>query len=182
MAVGTFFNSSSKKRDLSDQSCNGEEPKKAREGSLNNSSVSLYDPFTEGMKSPECFYILVNCIKNIETKIKEIYETNQAAQDNQIKGECKLRDLVKSIEFYNEKCNELGKDNRKKQEEVNELKEKTRKMDKKIGDLTDMGNTVVETAFWCMMLKENENEDTDVIVTETLNKLSQEKLTDVDID
>ena len=103
------------------------------------------------MKSPECFYILVNCIKNIETKIKEIYETNQAAQDNQIKGECKLRDLVKSIEFYNEKCNELGKDNRKKEEEVNELKEKTRKMDKKIGDFTDMGNTVVETAFWCMM-------------------------------
>ena len=76
----------------------------------------------------------------------------------------------------------MGKDNRKKEEEVNELKEKTGKMDKKIGDLTDMGNTVVETAFWCMMLKENENEDTDVIVTETLNKLSQEKLTDVDID
>ena len=79
MAVGRFFNSSSKKRNLSDQYCNGEEPKKAREGSLSNSNVSLYDAFTEGMKSPECFYILVNCIKNIETKIKEIYETNQAA-------------------------------------------------------------------------------------------------------
>ena len=76
MAVGTFFNSSSKKRDLNDQSCNGKEPKKGREGSLNNFSVSLYDAFTEGMKSPECFYILVNCIKNNETKIKEIYETN----------------------------------------------------------------------------------------------------------
>ena len=71
--MSKFFNSSSKKRDLSDQSCNGEEPKKAREGSLNDSGVSL-DVFTEGMKSPECLHILVNCMKNIDAKIKEIYE------------------------------------------------------------------------------------------------------------
>ena len=58
---------------MSDQSCNGEEPKKAREGSLNDSGVSL-DVFTEGMKSPECLHILVNCMKNIDAKIKEIYE------------------------------------------------------------------------------------------------------------
>ena len=73
MDISKFFNSSSKKRDLSDQSCNGEEPKKAREDSLNDSGVSL-DVFTEGMKSPECLHILVNCMKNIDAKIKEIYE------------------------------------------------------------------------------------------------------------
>ena len=56
MDISRFSNSSSKKRDLSNQSCNGEEPKKAREGSLNDSSVSLDDVFTEGMKSPECTY------------------------------------------------------------------------------------------------------------------------------
>ena len=38
--ISRFFNSTLKKRDLSNQSCNGEEPKKAREGSLNDSSVS----------------------------------------------------------------------------------------------------------------------------------------------
>ena len=31
-------------------------------------------------------------------------------------------------------------------------------------------------------VKESENEDTDVVVTETLNELLQEKLTDIDID
>ena len=97
--ISKFFNSSSKKGDLSDQSCSGEEPKKASEGSLNDSSVTLDDVFTEGMKSPECLHILVNCMKNIEAKIKEIWEMNQVTQDNQIKGECQLRDLVKSIEF-----------------------------------------------------------------------------------
>ena len=43
MDKSKFFNSSSKKRDFSDQSYNGEEAKKAREGSLNDSSVSLDD-------------------------------------------------------------------------------------------------------------------------------------------
>ena len=52
-------------------------------------------------------------------------------QDNQIKGECQLRDLFKSIEFYNEKFDELRRDNRKKEEKINELEE-TRKMDKKL--------------------------------------------------
>ena len=56
MDVSKFFNSSSKKGDLSDQSCNGEELKKAREGNLNDSSVSLDNVFTEGMKSPNCLY------------------------------------------------------------------------------------------------------------------------------
>ena len=43
MDIAKCFNSSSKKRDVSDQSCNGEEPKKVREGSLNDSNVSLDD-------------------------------------------------------------------------------------------------------------------------------------------
>ena len=47
MDVSKIFNSSSKKRDLSNQSCHGEEPKNVREGSLNDSSVSLDDVFTE---------------------------------------------------------------------------------------------------------------------------------------
>ena len=47
MDVSKIFNSSSKKRDSSDPSCNGEKPKKVGEGSLNDSSASLDDVFTE---------------------------------------------------------------------------------------------------------------------------------------
>lgn len=39
MNVATFFNSFSKKFDLRDQSCNVDEPKKAREGNPNDSKV-----------------------------------------------------------------------------------------------------------------------------------------------
>ena len=59
-------------------------------------------------------------------------------------------------------------------------------MDKKIDDL----NRVIDKQEQysrrnCILLhgmKESENEDTDAVVTETLNELLQEKLTDIDID
>ena len=57
-------------------------------------------------------------------------EINQVMQDNQIKSECQFRDLVKSIEFYNEKSDKLGRDSRKKEEKIKELEEKTKKMNK----------------------------------------------------
>ena len=86
MDISRFLSSSSRKRGFSDQSCNGEEPKKVRKGSLNDSSVSLDDVFTEVLKSPECLHILSNCRKNTEAKIKDICEMNQVTQDNQIQG------------------------------------------------------------------------------------------------
>ena len=88
------------------------------------------DVFTKVIKSPECLHIFVYCMRNIEAKIKEICEMNQVIQDNQIKDECQLRGLIKSVEFYNEKFDELERDNRKKKEKVNELEEKTINMDK----------------------------------------------------
>ena len=82
------------------------------------------------MKLPECLHILVNFMKNVEPKIKKICEMNQVKQDNQIKGECQLRNLVKSTEFYNEKFDKLERDNRKKEEKISEREEKTKKMNK----------------------------------------------------
>ena len=57
---------------------------------------------------------------------------NLVTQDSHIKGECHLRDLVKSIEFYNEKFDKLKRDNRKKEEKINELEKKSRKMEKQL--------------------------------------------------
>ena len=60
------------KRDLSNNSSDEEASKKLREGSLDNSAVSDVsanneDPFTEGLKSPDCTSILINCMENLET-------------------------------------------------------------------------------------------------------------------
>ena len=71
-------------------------------------------------------------MKNIEAKIKEIWDMNQVTQDNQIQGKFPPRDLVKSIEFYSEKFDELEGDSRKKEEKINESEERTRKMDQKL--------------------------------------------------
>ena len=131
MDISNFFNSPSKKKDLSDQSCNAEDAKKVTEGSSYISSVSLDDVFTEVMKSPECLHIIVDRMKYIEARINEICEMNQVTQDNQIKGKCQLRVLVKPIEFYNDKFHELERDNRKKEKKTNKLEEKSiKKMDK----------------------------------------------------
>ena len=76
-------------------------------------------------------------------------------QDNQIKGECHMRDFAKSIEFYNEKFHKLERDSRKKESKFKELEEKTRKMNIKIDYLkmllTSKRNTRVETVFCCMV-------------------------------
>ena len=103
-----------KKTDLSNESCNVEEPKNIRKSSLNDSDVSL-DFFTKILKSPECLYT-VNCMKNIKAKIKEICEMNQVTQDNQTGGECHLRYLVKPIEFYNGKIEKLERYKKERRE------------------------------------------------------------------
>ena len=135
------------------------------------------------MKSPECLHIPVNSLKHIEDKIKEIWEMNLMTQDNQIKGECHMRDFVKSIEFYNEKFHKLERDSRKKERKIKELEEKTRKMNIKI----DYLNKVIDkqekySRRNCILLhgvKESENEDTDSVVTEILHQLLQEKSSEI---
>ena len=54
-----------KKRDLSNNSNDGETSKKPREGSLNTSTSSDIpdDLFTESLNDPDCVAILLNCIK-----------------------------------------------------------------------------------------------------------------------
>ena len=59
-----------RKRDLRDQSCNSEEPERAREVSLSDSNASFDDTFTKVLNSPEYLHIFVNCMKNIGAKVK----------------------------------------------------------------------------------------------------------------
>ena len=111
---------------------------------------------------------------------------NQVTQDNQINDECQLQDLVKFIEFYNEKFDELERDSTKKEKKINGLEEKTKKKDNKIDDLNRVINRQEQNLCRnCILVhgvKESENEDTNTVVTEPLNELLQEKLTDIDID
>ena len=68
--IGKYF---SKKRDLSDQSQGGDERKKVKEGSSASSTDDTY-VFGEGLESADCKAILFNCLKNLEVKVKEIFD------------------------------------------------------------------------------------------------------------
>ena len=99
MDLKKYFNSGSKKRDLSSEtSTSGDDPKKIREGSLEDAN-NPDDVFTEGLSSPDCVKILYNCIKNVEKQIQGIHSKTEETQMSQIKGEQHLMDLNKTVNF-----------------------------------------------------------------------------------
>ena len=62
----------SKNKDLSDKSRNGGASKKLRENSDNASSLPD-DVFSDNFNSPECAKMLVNCLKSIKLRVKELF-------------------------------------------------------------------------------------------------------------
>ena len=71
--ITKLFDRSSKERDLSDQSKegnSGDEPKKIKEekGSIESLSEMSEDVFVENLKTPACVEILFNCLRNAEKK------------------------------------------------------------------------------------------------------------------
>ena len=96
--ITKFFQSSSKKRDLSDTSKTDEDPKKIREAS-SASFADGGDVFNEGTDSSACREILWNCSKNLEAKIMEIYEQGNENKNMHIKGKKEPVDLAVSAKF-----------------------------------------------------------------------------------
>ena len=79
--------------------------------------------FAERIGSPRCESILYDCLKNLESKLNEIYELSSSTKDAQIKDAKYLEDVSESIKFINEKFEEYEADWEKKEKEIAELKE-----------------------------------------------------------
>ena len=95
--ITKFFQRGTKKHDLSNKSETGEDPKKVGEGSLDCSQINQTsdipdDIFTKSLNSPDCVAILFNCLKNLESKMREISVSSKETTASQIKGEKKLSD------------------------------------------------------------------------------------------
>ena len=67
MDIGKYF-SSSKKRNLSDNSKEATDPKKAKKAT-SSSSYSDRNVFEEGLGFSSCRSILFDCLKNLEYKL-----------------------------------------------------------------------------------------------------------------
>ena len=155
MEIAKYFERISKKRDLSNNSSDEEASKKLREGSLDNSAVSDVsanneDPFTEGLKSPECVSILMNCMQNLEKQVGQIFKMLEKTEDRQIKGECQLTDLAKGVEFITQKLDEYEKDRLEKDEIIVNLQNELKSTRMKVEDLEkkwkDKNSTLGEIA------------------------------------
>ena len=155
MEIAKYFEKISKKHDLSNNSSNEEASKKLREGSLDNSAVSDVSAnnenfFTEGLKSPECVYILMNCMQNLEKLVGQILRMLEKTEDSQIKGECQLTDLAKGVEFITQKLDEYEKDRLEKDEIIVNLQNELKSTRMKVEDLEkkwkDKNSTLGEIA------------------------------------
>ena len=170
--IGKYF---SKKRDLSDQSQGGDERKKVKEGS-SVSSTDDTDVFGEGLESADCKANLFNCLKNVEVKVKKIFDLANTTNESQIKGEQQLKCLTESVEFISARFDEYEADRKKKDEMINSLEEKVLGLTEKVGKLS---SSVVDKQEQysrrnCILIhgvKEMQNEDTDEVV---VNKLKSE--------
>ena len=115
--ISRFFDRSSKKRDLSNNSNDGETSKKSWEASLNTSSSSDIpdDLFTESLKDPDCVALLLNCIKKMEKQITQIFDNTNELKEKQIKDESHPQELSDATDFINkELINTNKKENREK--------------------------------------------------------------------
>ena len=130
-----YFNSGSKKRDLSSEtSTSGDDPKKICDGSLDNIN-NLDDAFTEGLSSPHCVKILYNCIENVENEIHGIHSKTEETKMSQIKGEQHLMDLNKTVNFICEKFDEYEHDRAEKDKIISELQKNVNDMSATIESL-----------------------------------------------
>ena len=112
-----FSIAAQKKRDLSNNSNDGETSKKSWEGSLNTSSSSDIpdDLFTESLKDPDCVALLLNCIKKMEKQITQIFDNTNELKEKQIKDESHPQELSDATDFINkELINTNKKENREK--------------------------------------------------------------------
>ena len=186
MDLKKYFNSGSKKRDLSSEtSTSGNDPKKIREGSLEDAN-NPDDVLTEGLSSPDCVKILYNCIKNVEKQIQGIHSKTEETQVSQIKGEQHLMDLNKTVNFICEKCDEYERDRAEKEKIINGLQKNVNDMSAAIESLKGcLDRQEQYSRRNCLLihgLPESENENTDELVIDAIKEKMGEEIEKNEID
>ena len=177
--ITKLFQRGTKKRDLSDKYETGEDPKKVREGSLDCSQISQTsdipdDIFTESLNSPDCVAILFNCLKNLESKIREISVSSKETTASQIKGNKQLSDSTDFVQLISGKFDEYEKDRNAKDELIIKLHTQVMKLTDKVSNLSVQVHEQEQYSRWnCLLIHgvgENRNEDTDTLSINIINE------------
>ena len=127
MANKNYFPTSNK-RVLSDQSEDGDESKKLREGSVGSNSESNEEVFREAPEldtNPEIVaenQSVEDSLKDLQARMVKMFKLAQKTNKTQIKGEQQLIDLTKSVKYISEQFDEYEKDRKKKKKLLKILK------------------------------------------------------------
>ena len=181
----------STKRNLSDQSENGEEPKKLKEGSVGNKPESNEEVFSKTSNIVDPQIVTENrsvgdTLKDLQAKMIEMFMLAQKTNESQIKGEQQLIDLTKSVKFISEQFDAYEKDRKEKEEiiknlegKVNNLTETVAKLIKKADDQEQYSR---RNCLLVHGLPENSRENTDdLVISMFKNEMDMEVFSD-DID
>ena len=190
MEIAKYFERISKKRDLNNKSSDEEASKKFREGSLDNSacsdvSVNNENPFTEGLKSPECVSILMNCMQNLEKQVGQIFIMLEKTEDRHIKGEFQLTDLAKGADFLTQKFDEYEKNRREKEATIATLQSELKSASMKLEELEKtMDRQEQYSRRNCILIHglKEENESADDRVLELFREELNEDILLMDLD
>ena len=109
----------------------------------------------------------MNCLRNIENQVKELFILNEESRNEQIK-------VSESLEIFSNKFDEINRENKKKNEKIKELEKTIDILIEKNQSLTsDVDELKQYSCRKCMLLygvQENENENTDDIVLKTMSE------------
>ena len=138
MDIAKFFDvKSSKKRVLSsEQSGTGDEPKKQKELSRNESSTSTFNNvFAEDLENPNCVLIFANFLRSLEQSVKETLDLAKKSSESQIKVELALQDVSKAISFIDEKFDAYEQKRRENEKKIEKINGAVSKMNERIEEI-----------------------------------------------
>lgn len=188
MEITDYFDkTTTNKRQLSEQSNNGEEPKKLREeGSQTDSGDVWDDVFLVGLPSDQANSAMIQYMKRFEAQLKDLHNTTEQTKNSQIKGEEHLRELTKFIEFANNRFEEYEKEKKEKDELIKNLRKDVNDMAGIIDNLSlGLDRQEQYSRRNCLLLHnipETSNENTDDLVIKTVNEELLEAITINEID
>ena len=90
----------------------------------------------KSLNSPDCVAILFNCLKNLESKMKEISVFSKETTASQIKGEKEMSDLTNFVQLISDKFDEYEKDRKAKDELIMKHQMQVMELTDKVSNLS----------------------------------------------
>ena len=169
--------SSSSKRLLSDQSNNGDAPKRQREeGSQTDSSSCWDDIFLEGLEDSECNSPVIKFLKRLDAQIKDLFTSTEATKDSQIKGEQYLNKVNESMNLINEKFETFKKQLEEKDRKIAALENNVSMLSKTVDVLGQQIDRQEQYSRRNCLLIHNVSEDKDENTDAAVIKIIKEKV------